>query len=446
MRSSCLTAILCFYAFIKETKIGEPFLYKHLNENLNISGRELTNEIYPIYPYSYLVILVPVFLFTDLLLYKPSMILEMVAQVVYRAIVVLDPNVYMQKIGMFAYGVASASEVAFYSYIYAKLEKVHYKKVTSWTRAAFMAGRCGSYMLGQTLVLTHLGDIFLLQYIGCGLACFVLALAIFMPPVHWKTVLERIREANNCGHSSVRPTNHQRSEFTEPETYGDYVRFRLRNMCSGLLHVYSIRSVRKWSVWWAMTTAMSIQVAQYAQVLWGEADRHDGQSLNGFAEAAYTAISTAAILLMNAVSINWDKWGEAALMLISALHSSILVLYSQTQSIYVMYACYVAYRSLYQVMITIAQWNLARKMIEESYGLVFGLNTFIALAMQTALTLTVSDKRGLGMNVRNQYLVYAGCHVVIGVIFTTSMCYTILTKQRRKAEIHVLSDNIHCKL
>uniref|UniRef100_A0A914R9G3 Uncharacterized protein n=1 Tax=Parascaris equorum TaxID=6256 RepID=A0A914R9G3_PAREQ len=281
----------------------------------------------------------------------------------------------MQKIGMFAYGVASASEVAFYSYIYAKLEKVHYKKK------------------------------------GKGLF--------------------------SRGHSSVRPTNHQRSEFTEPETYGDYVRFRLRNMCSGLLHVYSIRSV-----------------AQYAQVLWGEADRHDGQSLNGFAEAAYTAIctfmvvsiATAAILLMNAVSINWDKWGEAALMLISALHSSILVLYSQTQSIYVMYACYVAYRSLYQVMITIAQWNLARKMIEESYGLVFGLNTFIALAMQTALTLTVSDKRGLGMNVRNQYLVYAGCHVVIGVIFTTSMCCTILTKQRRKAEIHVLSDNIHCKL
>uniref|UniRef100_F1L684 Folate-like transporter 2 n=1 Tax=Ascaris suum TaxID=6253 RepID=F1L684_ASCSU len=374
------------------------------------------------------------------------MILEMAAQVVYRAIIVLDPDVYVQKIGMFAYGVASASEVAFYSYIYAKLEKVHYKKVTSWTRAAFMAGRCGSYMLGQTLVLTHLGDVFLLQYIGCGLACFVLALAIFMPPAHWKTMLERIREANSSGHSSVRLTNHQMSEFTEPETYGDYVRFRLRNMCSGLLHIYSIRSVRKWSLWWAMTTAMSIQVAQYAQVLWGEADQHDGQSLNGFAEAAYTATSTAAILLMNAISINWDKWGEAALMLISALHSSILVLYSQTQSIYVMYACYIAYRSLYQVMITIAQWNLARKMIEESYGLVFGLNTFTALAMQTALTLTVSDKRGLGMNVRNQYLVYAGCHVVIGVVFTASICHTILTKHRRKTEIHALSDNIHCKL
>lgn len=62
---------------------------------------------------------------------------------------------------------------------------------------------------------------------------------------------------------------------------------------------------------------------------------------------------------MNAISINWDKWGEAALMLISALHSSILVLYSQTQSIYVMYACYIAYRSLYQVMITIAQFVIS---------------------------------------------------------------------------------------
>ncbi|KHN81695.1 Folate-like transporter 3, partial [Toxocara canis] len=362
----------------------------------------------------------------------------------FRGIVVFASDVLMQKVGVFAYGVASASEVAFYSYIYAKLEKAHFKRVTSWTRAAFMAGRCGSYILGQALVLTHLGDIYLLQYIGFGLACFVLAIAIFMPHVHWQIMLERIHETkaqSSATHSS--PTT---DEFVEPETYGDYVKFRLRTMCSGLLHVYSIRSVRKWSLWWAMTTAMSIQVAQYAQVLWSEADQRDGDSLNGFAEAAYTATSTAAILLMNAIAINWDRWGEAALMLISALHSSILVLFSQTESIYVMYGCYVAYRSLYQVMMTIAQWNLARKMIEESYGLVFGLNTFIALALQTVLTAVISDKRGLGLNVRKQYMIYAGCHVVIGMIFVSSICYTILTKRRRKGGVSAISENVHCKL
>lgn len=38
----------------------------------------------------------------------------------------------------------------------------------------------------------------------------------------------------------------------------------------------------------------------------------------------------------------------------------------------------------------------------ESYGLVFGVNGFIALIMQTILTAVVSDKRGLGLPVRGQ--------------------------------------------
>lgn len=50
----------------------------------------------------------------------------------------------------------------------------------------------------------------------------------------------------------------------------------------------------------------------------------------------------------------------------------------------------------------ICRWNLARKMVSESYGLVFGLNSFVALVLQTVLTMVVVDKRGLGMSVRSQ--------------------------------------------
>lgn len=58
---------------------------------------------------------------------------------------------------------------------------------------------------------------------------------------------------------------------------------------------------------------------------------------------------------MNAFPLNWDKWGELALVIISTIDAIVLYIYSQTQSIYIMYGCYIAYRSLYQVMITIAQ-------------------------------------------------------------------------------------------
>lgn len=58
---------------------------------------------------------------------------------------------------------------------------------------------------------------------------------------------------------------------------------------------------------------------------------------------------------MNVFPIDWDKWGELALVIISSIDAIVLLIYSQTESIFVMYACYICYRSLYQVMITIAQ-------------------------------------------------------------------------------------------
>ncbi|EFO12334.1 hypothetical protein LOAG_16198, partial [Loa loa] len=48
------------------------------------------------------------------------------------------------------------------------------------------------------------------------------------------------------------------------------------------------------------------------------------------------------------------------------------------------------------------RWNLAKKMVSESYGLIFGLNSFVALILQALLTVIVVDKRGFGMTVRSQ--------------------------------------------
>lgn len=56
------------------------------------------------------------------------------------------------------------------------------------------------------------------------------------------------------------------------------------------------------------------------------------------------------------------------------------------------------------------RWNIAKKMMCESYGLVFGVNGFIALVMQTILTVVISDKRGLGLPVRAQVTLYSRCH------------------------------------
>lgn len=56
------------------------------------------------------------------------MILEMIGQIGFRSTLVFGRSVLSQIIGQIFYGIASASEIAFFSYIYARLEKDQYRK------------------------------------------------------------------------------------------------------------------------------------------------------------------------------------------------------------------------------------------------------------------------------------------------------------------------------
>ncbi|VDN05091.1 unnamed protein product [Thelazia callipaeda] len=411
------TIFICLYGFMKELKVGEPFLYLYQNEVLNLTREQLTNEVYPFSAYSYLLSLIPIFLLTDLLLYKPVMLLEVIGQTIYRGVLVFCPTVEAQKLGMMMYGMASASEIAFFSYIYAKTEKDEYQRVTSYSRASTMAGRMICYLSAQTVILTRIGNYETLQWIGFGVPCCAVIFAIFLPNVYWKEILLKLTDSTN------RTSIVERIEL--PKTYGAYLKYRLHVMRNELVRIYQIDAIRKWSIWWALNTCMSLQVAQYAQVLWGEVQGRNERSLNGFAEAAYAASATIAILILGLAEINWDKWGELMLAVISLTDTLILIVYSQAESIQVMYMCYIGYR-----------WNLAKKMIGESFGLIFGLNSFIALTLQVLLTIIVPDHHGLNMPVRKQFMVYAGCHAFIGTIFLTSLGYSLYRHYRWKERIH----------
>lgn len=58
-----------------------------------------------------------------------------------------------------------AAEVAYYTYIYAKVPKEYYAQVTSHTRAAILAGRCLSGVLAQVFVELDVLDYKGLNYI-----------------------------------------------------------------------------------------------------------------------------------------------------------------------------------------------------------------------------------------------------------------------------------------
>ena len=51
----------------------------------------------------------------------------------------------------------------------------------------------------------------------------------------------------------------------------------------------------------------------------------------------------------------------------------------------------IAYQFTIQMMITVASFEIASNISQDSYGLVFGINTFLALALQVICTLSLSN-------------------------------------------------------
>lgn len=61
-----------------------------------------------------------------------------------------------------------ATEVAYYTYIYAKVERDKYQQVTGFTKAAVLCARFLAGVVAQLLVSFHLMDLRQLNYISLG--------------------------------------------------------------------------------------------------------------------------------------------------------------------------------------------------------------------------------------------------------------------------------------
>ena len=120
--------------------------------------------------------------------------------------------------------------------------------------------------------------------------------------------------------------------------------------------------------------------------------------------------------MLGFVKLNWTLIGELTLAIISLLDALMLFLMASTNSIYVAYVGYVVFRSLYQMLITVASFEIASNITQSSYGLVFGFNTFLALLFQTILTTVVADSVGLALPPRDQVLINLSSDCVIKML------------------------------
>ena len=87
------------------------------------------------------------------------------------------------------------------------------------------------------------------------------------------------------------------------------------------------------------------------------------------------------------------------------------------------FAGYLAFRMLYQVMMTVASFEIVKSLTRDCYAIVFGANTFVALGIQSILTAVVNSS--LKLDSRTQFL-------ILGIYFTVPLSVSLLSMILRK--------------
>ena len=79
---------------------------------------------------------------------------------------------------------------------------------------------------------------------------------------------------------------------------------------------------------------------------------------------------------------------------------------------------YSLFRLSYNILMTIASFELAKNIPGSSYGLVFGFNMFVGVGLESGLAFGVSSSSGFALDVQDQFAVYAAWYFIAGLAFS----------------------------
>lgn len=432
--------LLCAVGFFKSIRPTEAFLTQYLMEpDYNLTSSELTSKVYPVATYSYLGVLLIILLVTDYARYKPIIILETVSIAGTYCLLIWGNTLLAAQIVEFMYAIGTASEVAYYTYIYANVSDEHYQKVTSYTRVAVLCGFFVSGISAQILITTKALEYGGLNYITLVTASVATALSLFLPKVKRSIYFHRSSSLKNndkyegtvpdAAHTTETPVTEERGSLTVSEARfatkvqpSNKVLSNLRNgfwtIQRDLKESYRNSSVVKWSLWWACGTCLNLQLGNYVQPLWEQIYTFKENDIyNGFVESASTLCGALAALTVGYIHCDWSLYGELFLTVVCLLDGACIFLMAETSNIWIAYCTYIVFRASYQMVVTVASFQVAKDIQPDTYGLIFGCNTFFALIIQSILTFIVVDGTVMGLSPRPQFLVYASYSVLLGVIF-----------------------------
>ncbi|XP_023176219.2 thiamine transporter 1 [Drosophila hydei] len=428
-----ISGVLCVFGFLRELRPSEPYHSEILlGEWYNVTQDQVNRSVYPIGTYSYLSLLIVVFLITDFLRYKPMIIANALTGIIVWTVLLTTSTLLGLQVVEVFYGFYQATEVAYYSYIYAKVDKKYYPRVTSHTRAAMFVGKLVAGLLAQLLIGFDWMNYQQLMYISVGSQVLALLWTILLPRVEQSLYFHQqmavsgaVDKETDAPELSKNISNELSNEISK--NISNELSMAKKDRAQPLqllwLHFHSAYTnvlVLQWSLWYAINLAGYLQVTTYIQVLWKSFANEPKIVWNGGVDAALTALAALFSLMAGYLHAGRLKTHASLLSLaVLAILEGVCILFaSWTTNIYLSYLGYVLFGALFGYTITVASAELAKSLAEDSFALIFGINTLIALILQTVLTLVVvSESANLQLNTFEQFTTYAFYFIVISTVY-----------------------------
>ncbi|KAF3857273.1 hypothetical protein F7725_009132 [Dissostichus mawsoni] len=396
---------LCFFGFMSSIKPGEPFITPYLlSTEKNFTRQEVTNEITPVLTYSYMVVLVPAFLLTDFLRYKPVLIIQGISQVAIWIILLLGTTLLQMQFMEFFYGITMACRVAYSSYIFSMVSPALYQRVAGYSRTAVLLGVFTSSVLGQIFISVGRVSFYTLNAISIGFVSFGLMLSMFLP---WPKRSLFFNRTQNQEQKEVAAKSEVAAMNPKEKPKSRWRDSVLPQMLLELRNVVRRPNLRLWSLWWIFNSTGYYLVLFYVHILWNKVypATENKNVYNGGVEAASTLLSAITSCAAGFVTIRWNVWSELVIGVITALQAALLLLMGTTDNIWICYAAYVLFRGFYQCLVPIA----------------------------TIINLIFADKRGLGLDVHSQFLVYFVYFTILTVVYLVCAAVVIIRHYRNEA-------------
>uniref|UniRef100_A0A6J0TIF4 Reduced folate transporter n=1 Tax=Pogona vitticeps TaxID=103695 RepID=A0A6J0TIF4_9SAUR len=422
-----LVFYLCFYGFMSQIRPGESFITPYLlGAEKNFTKEEVTNEITPVLSYSYMAVLVPIFLLTDYLRYKPVLVVQSLSHISIWLLLIFGTSILAMQFMEFFYGITMAARIAYSSYIFSLVSPSRYQRMASYSRSSVLMGVFTSSVLGQLCVTVGGTGFMTLNYLSLGFMCFGLILTLFLERP--KRSLFFNRNDPVCNGSS--PSELDKMNPGVPgkpawDKASAWQNLFLVRMLKELATMVQLPQLRLWSLWWIFNSAGYYLILYYVHILWNEiySTSDNRKVYNGGVEAASTLLGAITAFAAGYVKIRWTRWSELMITLVTAFQAGLLLLMSTTSNIWLCYTGYILFRGSYQFLVPIAIFQIASSLTKELCALVFGINTFLATVLKTVITLIVTDKRGLALSVHPQFYIYFGYFTLLAAVYLAASIY-----------------------